>query len=866
MSANNLVFHTKKTAEKCLTLYQQQKMELTQEQKQIIESTTGPLLIFAPAGTGKTSIMALRAQRALDEGIAPERILCITFTNRAAREIRYRMRQRQVEKLDTLMVSTIHSLCAFMLRSYSKSLGIPKNFLIADEVDTEEILRIAIDRATKNAYVRTTDAVFQHAAELIACKANIHPDDLKLIPYPPLVNASYYWCPPETTAFLETGKTRVRKLLAQILEEYHRLLRESMLLDFGDLIYYTRSLLHHDPEFREYWEHFFGWIQVDEVQDITQAEFEILVALARRHQNLALFGDPDQTIYEWRGSSPFKVIEQFKQTFPKYREFQLTWNFRSTKQLIAAADAVARNFQQRYTRLRAAHHLPEGKPPLIHSLNTASQEALWIGALIQHILNENPQASIAVLTRTNAYAEALAPLLESQGLKPVLATRLAKFRSPVAKYVTALLRLLVNPYDQFAARTLLQSYGHQLLEENNSLKPLLAADIQPSNFLYDRLIESPSLFQQFFNALAENRVFVIDIETTSLQPHTAEIVEIALLQIDAQLRIRKHFHRYVLPDQLPKSKYTTHGLTSRFLEQYGHDKEQVLLELLHFVAPQPFFVGYNVMFDLNILRKELEHHRLSHITFPALDLLPIVQQQFDLERYSLQHVAEHLSLSPYPTHTAIADAKTIVALLHLLLPIIESLAQQDLLASLPPQLQHFCRMAAGKLSEWREISTTYPLQQLLQLIFSTKTFPGIVPIVRDPSVFLPVADALLNLAKDLDQQVPNPFLRLQHFLGSLALSRSIDDYRSQGNCLLTTVHQSKGMEFDVVFLAGANAQEFPKIVFADERNIDRIIEEEKRLFYVAVTRAKRALLITWAQQDFSYHRNLGGSPFLNFLL
>jgi len=241
---------------------------------------------------------------------------------------------------------------------------------------------------------------------------------------------------------------------------------------------------------------------------------------------------------------------------------------------------------------------------------------------------------------------------------------------------------------------------------------------------------------------------------------------------------------------------------------------------------------------------------LSYVSFPALDLLPIVQQTMKLERYSLSAVAQHLEFPPYPSHTAIADVKTTLRLLRYLFPTIEHLSSQSPLASLPSEIQTFCPTVAEKLGEWREISTIYPLQKLLRLIFLTDHFPGFTPIARQYPAFLPMIETLLDIASEWDQQIDNPFLRLQTFLGFLALSRSIDDDRSRGSCLVTTVHQSKGMEFDFVFLAGVNFVEFPHIQAIVQKNKTRAIEEEKRLFYVAITRAKRFLFLTWARTDF----------------
>ncbi len=840
-------------------------MNFTTEQQQIIDTITGPLLVLAPVGTGKTSVMAARTQRALESGIAPDRILCVTFTNRAAAEMQLRMRKQKVDTIDSLTISTIHALCAFMLRSSRAISDIPRNFLIVDETEAAEIFTEACDRILNlqnPIHVSWRSDFLNFFPELLTLKANVHSDALALSLHPPLLELSSSYTPnnwPQSPQALD--------ILRAVIDEYHRLLRHALLLDFADLIYYTRALLHHDSRFRVQWETRFGWIQVDEVQDITPAEFDILLTLAHRHQNIALFGDPDQTIYQWRGSAPFHVIEQFKTYFPNHKVFHLTWNFRSTKQLLKAADAVAQHFRERYTVLKPAPHLEEGDAPIIHKFPTTIDEAIGIATLVQEIRKELPSFSIAVLTRTNEYADTLSSVMEKLELHPVTATRLRSFRSPIIKYVAAVLRLLLNPYDQLAARSMLQRLGRTA--DLSTLLPLLTPTINPALLINEATIATPNIYHTFLSALRQKRVFVIDIETSHPRPHAAEMLEIAVLQLDAQLQISKRFHQYITPEDPQHLSGNIHQLTPEFLAQYGTDKETALLRFLDFVGLQPFFVGYNVAFDINILRKELEQRQLSHLSFRFLDLLPIVHTHFALDRYSLSAVAEHLKLPMHPTHTAIADAKTVVALLKHLLPTITHLARRNPLHTVPADLHLFCQTIAAKLSEWREISTTYPLTTLLKLILSTEDPPGYGKILqqhlsRNPDTKQTV-ELLYATAAEWDEKIQNPFLRLQAFLSQIALSRAIDNYQSLGDCLVTTVHQSKGLEFDVVLVPGLDALNFPSIYTPTDKEGHPKLEEEKRLFYVAVTRAKRLLILTWAERDRFHNETLGPSPFLDFL-
>jgi len=264
------------------------------QQEEISRIIFGPLLVMAPVGTGKTLVLTQRVVNAIQNEVSPENILCLTFTNRAASEMRNRIRTYLPEKGKKLRLMTFHGFCAFLLRVEAKEIGIDTDYIVYDEEDSIEVL-----------------------GEI--CKERGFPFDLKVL------KELYYQIEQKksSTPFCELSVKEIPDSIfgrfddskREVIEEYHRLLRERHALDFADLIYKVRAIFRQYPPIEEKWAQRYDWIQVDEVQDTHDSEYEVIKSLAEKGKNIALFGYVDQTIYEWLGSKPFEIIGKFRDDF-----------------------------------------------------------------------------------------------------------------------------------------------------------------------------------------------------------------------------------------------------------------------------------------------------------------------------------------------------------------------------------------------------------------------------------------------------------------------------------------------------------------------------------------------------------------------
>lgn len=259
--------------------------KLNSEQKAITSHTEGSILVLAPVGTGKTRVLAERVLCAINRGISPQKILCLTFTNRAAKEMTGRLSQYCPDQLRHLTIKTFHGLCASLLRIEARQFGFPTDFAIYDDADCVELVKEVFDLADD----REAQQLF---IQLAKCKTQASDRQLSS-DYP-----------------LEELYASLGKDLAKSAARYQIILQKRHALDFADLVFYIRVMLEGDAEISQRWADRFDFVQVDEVQDTHLSEYGIVKHFAMKSGNLAMIGDLDQTIYEWRGSEPEQVITQ----------------------------------------------------------------------------------------------------------------------------------------------------------------------------------------------------------------------------------------------------------------------------------------------------------------------------------------------------------------------------------------------------------------------------------------------------------------------------------------------------------------------------------------------------------------------------
>jgi DNA helicase-2/ATP-dependent DNA helicase PcrA len=397
--------------------------DLTPSQQAAVSHYEGPLLILAGAGSGKTRVITRRVTWLLRQGVRPYNILAITFTNKAAGE----MRQR-VEALVPdcrVWVSTFHSLGARLLRTHADRLGLDRNFTIYDQDDRTKIVKAALDAANID-NVRFTPERIQGA----------------------ISKAKNQLLTPER--YVSTAQDFFTQTVAHVYPFYEKKLRDANAVDFDDLLMWPALALKNDAELRAELDERFRFVLIDEYQDTNQAQYALARGLSVDHPNLCVVGDPDQSIYKWRGSD-IKNILDFERDFPDATVITLDRNYRSTKSILrAASHLIAHNKQRKPKNLVTEN--PAGSPVAILTFETGLEEADGIARRIRDAVQAQKRSfrDFAVFLRINALSRTLETAFLKQRVPYQIVRGLAFFERKENRDVLAYLRLLLNPRDDLS--------------------------------------------------------------------------------------------------------------------------------------------------------------------------------------------------------------------------------------------------------------------------------------------------------------------------------------------------------------------------------------------------------------------------------
>ena len=383
----------------------------------------GPLLILAGPGSGKTRVVTHRIAYLLEQGIASSQILALTFTNKAAEEMAARVR-RLVEG-EEVWTSTFHRFCAKLLRRYAPLVGLEPNYTIYDTDDSLRALKRALARVELDSSLYSPEQI---AAAISRAKSN-------------LVTAGEYGPGPGTP---------IGRVVAQIYPAYQAELLSANAVDFDDLLLHVAVLLREQPDIRQLLDERFGYLLVDEYQDTNLAQYAIVRALSIDQPNLSVTGDPDQSIYGWRGANVGNIL-QFERDYPGARVVRLERNYRSTQRILAVADALICHNRRRKAKALYTENEP-GRPVQLAVLGTQKDEADHIASLVAGEIKSGRRRArdFAVFYRVNALSRALESALRNHGVPYQMVNGLEFYRRKEIKDILAYLHLLNNPRDNMA--------------------------------------------------------------------------------------------------------------------------------------------------------------------------------------------------------------------------------------------------------------------------------------------------------------------------------------------------------------------------------------------------------------------------------
>ena len=399
---------------------------LNKEQQQAVQHTEGPLLILAGAGSGKTKVLTVRIAHLLAQGVNPYEILAITFTNKAAKEMKSRVEGLVGDVANRIWLSTFHSFCAKFLRfELDNFLGYNSNFTIYDTSDSQAVIKAALKA------LNLDDKYYPVGAMIGAIS------DAK--------NKLLF-----ASDFRKQARDFYQQKVADVYEYYERELRKNNALDFDDLLLVAVKLLQSNEAVLDKYSKRFRYVMIDEYQDTNHAQYLLAKLLASHWKNIAVVGDADQSIYAWRGADIQNILD-FEKDYPNCTSIKLEQNYRSTKIILDAANAVIDNNEGRPEKNLWTDKV-EGAKIQHFTAQSEHEEAAFIGDTIvkKHDIHGIPYGDMAILYRTNAQSRVLEEALIKRALPYTMVGGTKFYDRKEIKDVLAYLRVLYNPFDDLS--------------------------------------------------------------------------------------------------------------------------------------------------------------------------------------------------------------------------------------------------------------------------------------------------------------------------------------------------------------------------------------------------------------------------------
>lgn len=838
------------------------------KQQQVINELNQNILLSAGAGTGKTNVLSYRVANILNKNRAnADEILCLTFTNKACRELKNRITsQLDFETANKITIRTIHGFAYQVITTTAKKAQtIFKEFVIFDDEDQKTLIRQTIANFPK---ARALDIQY-----IVNCIEQLKQERALKHIYTEDIEADYTTIYHQHLKFNKTFNQQQNDNLTKffqfdglnIIINYELALQQMHGLDYKDLIANAYRLFQ-DENICSSWRKRYKCIMIDEMQDTSSFEYTMLEKLFPAN-NIMLCGDEFQTIYEWRGSNPQKILTAFTK---KYNPLIINFNenYRSTKLLLEMAYNTLINLFCKETILHSyAKNLLSKSSELGHKIelkqaNSLANEAQWI---FQNIVNLLPlvktPTQIAILVRQNNYLQNLTLHLnylaniynqknQEAPIHFIQIDNIRFFKRQEIKDVLSIMKYLINPNDYLSLqrilinlipnigiRTIKQISSTEYLQNGLRLSDFINANFQNPNY---------EPFSDLISTYLSKDIIVFDIEGTGTDIFADNIIQLSAIKIRKGKKIAE-FNRYLKSDKPVGDSEKVHHISDEYLQTHGENPKLVLQEFCQFIQ-DAIITGHNIRgYDMDILNQNLLKHNLKPVDFSNInfDTLDLVRRFYpNLPNHKLEFLSNHFQFETKSNHNSLDDVFATGELLHKLLEdkIIPTAKKRSELIN--KQKNKFIHVAQIFQKLHSILNDNLLLENLITQIVKEFDLVNIYKAnaTQDGAVRLENIRNLFRLAK-AELNSHRGTNGIKELLQYASLSNTDLDAltSSHPKIPIITIHQAKGLEFDYEFLAGMNDDIFPS--YFSTRN-GSITEEEKRLFYVAITRAKKALFLS----------------------
>lgn len=721
---------------------------LNPAQREAVLTTEGPLLVLAGAGSGKTRVLTFRIAHMLgDLGVKPWQVLAITFTNKAAAEMRERLAALIPNGTRGMWVCTFHAMCVRMLREDADLLGYTGQFTIYDDDDSKRMVRDimqALGIEQKQFPINMIRSKISSAKN-----AMIGPEDM-----------------------LKSADSPNDKKAAQVYMELERRLRAANAMDFDDLLVRTLELLRTRPEVLDKYQERFRYISVDEYQDTNHVQYEIANLLAAKYQNLMVVGDDDQSIYSWRGADITNILD-FEKDFKNCKTVKLEQNYRSTGHILSAANAVVRhNSQRKDKRLFTA----EGDGEKIQAFQASDErdEGRWIAGEIEKLHSKGTSYDdIAVFYRTNAQSRILEDMFLRAGVPYKIVGGTRFFDRAEIRDVMAYLKMIVNPADEMSVKRVINTPRRGIGSTSIQKIEQLARDNRCSFF---QACEIATAETGMFSAKVRNGLSSFVSLVREGRRMDGELKDVVEMIVDKT------------------------GLLQAFRAEGTMESESRAENIQEFLGVAAEFEETHE--DIEGTLESLEELRAAGVAdVPAgAEPEPVVVS------------------APAPEPGPSAPASSFEALVGA-----------------------------------RDTAGSNPLDSLAAPALSPQD--ALAAAIAGNAYAAPTELSAGAVHADEIERTYGPLTckALPALMEWLALRSDLDSLAGETHAItMMTIHSAKGLEFPAVFVAGMEEGIFPHVHDFGGSDDPGKLEEERRLAYVAITRARKRLFLTYAATRRTY--------------
>lgn len=824
---------------------------------------------MSSAGTGKTKTLSMRIGKIIAKDLAlGEQILCLTFTNRACKEMKEKIIETVGKEGLKVTVKTFHSFCFDVIKKEAKkNTDISFDFTIYDEEDTKEII------SELNSY-KFNVSCLQRFINIVKEKSINYKDR----DYKDVIDTMIKYNPNIFNDICKNEKYMVDKTLVDYLKiygylmviSYDKKLYERHGLDFNDLIIKVHDLFQKD-KITTYWREKYKFIHIDEMQDTSEIEYNIVSKLFRNN-NIMLSGDYYQTIYEWRGSNPSIIFDNYKKEFnPEFIVFDK--NYRSSEILLKASyefllNAFGKGVNEIYKEGIEPKANIKGDLIEFKKAYDFMEEATFIFNKIKSLKVEK-LSRVAILTRNNRINIALSEkfkILNSKLPKEdrvgfLLVDEFKFFRREEIKDVLAYLKLIVNDFDSNSLKRILKKFGKGIGErtiEEIEKEENIKIGVRLTDLIHKNTQEYGDYYELLTRQLDNENVVVFDVESTGINIIEDEIVQIAGIKINNKGEVIESFQRFLIPKKSVGDSYLVHGFSDQFLKENGENKKVVLKDFLEFIK-DTVIVGHNVTFDISILNSELERLSLEKASFKTYyDTLDIARRFYpSLTNHKLETLSKLFNTETKSSHDAMDD---ILATKDVLMAMLKEKVKPTIINRMVVYGKYIKKFQPiyEEITNLKKLSyIKNPKDIIGEIVNKTK----IKEIYKDQYIKINNLREFFVIAKEIENKEISSRDNLIELLKITSLSNSELDrmLTKYPRVPIITVHQAKGAEFDYVFLAGLQNNIFPNYMAVKEGNEI----EERRLFYVAMTRAKKYLYLSFS--EYEHNRRKAKSMLIDYI-